>query len=197
VGDAVHVMFNAPLDQPDHASRAVRCALAVDAFARRFAALEQARGMAFGGTRIGVNTGRAVVGNCGGQRRLDYTAQGDAINTAARIEGANKHLGTHVLVAAATAAACPEVAVRPAGRLLLAGKSAPIEVVEPLGADPAGRAPPDLYARAYAALEAGAPDAASAFAEAAAAYPDDPLVALHARRSAAGASDTLVVLGEK
>jgi adenylate cyclase len=48
---------------------------------------------------------------------------GDAINTAARIEGANKHLGTSILVAAATAAACPELAFRPAGRLLLAGRA--------------------------------------------------------------------------
>ena len=105
VGDAVHVMFNAPLDQLDHAARAVRCGLAIDAFAQRFAA-DPARlaaaGRVFGVTRIGINTGRAVVGNFGGRRRFDYTAHGDAINTAARLEAANKMLGTRICVARAT-----------------------------------------------------------------------------------------------
>ncbi|HEX8417574.1 MAG TPA: adenylate/guanylate cyclase domain-containing protein, partial [Methylobacterium sp.] len=66
VGDAVHVMFNAPLDQPDHAARAVACALAMDAFATRFGEARRAEGVPFGATRIGVNTGPAVVGTFGG-----------------------------------------------------------------------------------------------------------------------------------
>jgi adenylate cyclase len=109
VGDAVHAIFNAPIDQPDHAVRAVTCALALDAFGRQFAAAKRREGMPFGQTRIGVNSGPAVVGNFGGSRRFDYTAHGDAINTAARLESVNKHLGTSICVAGATARQCPDL----------------------------------------------------------------------------------------
>ena len=63
VGDALHVMFNAPLEQPDHAQRAVDCALALDEFCQGFAARQRNAGIDFGITRIGVNTGVTVVGN--------------------------------------------------------------------------------------------------------------------------------------
>ena len=144
VGDALHVMFNAPLDQPDHAARAVRCALALDAFARGFAEARHGEGIALGVTRIGVNTGPAVVGNFGGRRRFDYTAHGDAINTAARLEAANKALGTRVLVARATAErAAAEVAgkvcFRPVGALHLKGKTGGTEAFE---ASAVGAGPP-------------------------------------------------------
>ena len=131
VGDAVHAMFNAPLDQPDHATRAVHCALAIDAFAQDYAQAQQARGVAFGATRIGVNTGPAVVGNFGGRRRFDYTAHGDAINTAARLEAANKTLGTRICVAAATAERASSVAFLPVGALMLKGKTRAVDVFAP------------------------------------------------------------------
>lgn len=139
VGDALHVMFNAPLDQPDHAARAVRCALALDAFARGFAETRRREGVALGATRIGVNTGRAIVGNFGGRRRFDYTAHGDAINTAARLEAANKTLGTRVLVSRATvdraaAGVTGAVCFRPVGTVRLRGKADDTEVFEPLAA---------------------------------------------------------------
>jgi adenylate cyclase len=86
-------MFCAPLDQPDHAERGVRCAPAIDAFALRYVVEQQARGLEFGVTRIGVNTGNAVVGNFGGGRRFDYTADGDAINIAARLDAATRPWG--------------------------------------------------------------------------------------------------------
>ncbi|MBV8615835.1 MAG: adenylate/guanylate cyclase domain-containing protein [Acetobacteraceae bacterium] len=86
-----------------------------------------------------VNTGEAVVGNFGGARRFDYTAHGDAINTAARLEAANKALGTRILVARATAdRATSETAealwFRPAGVLRLRGKAEDTEVLEPMAA---------------------------------------------------------------
>ena len=62
VGDALHAMFNAPLDQPDHSARAVDCALAIHRFATGFAMLCRAQGIPFGETRIGVTSGGAVVG---------------------------------------------------------------------------------------------------------------------------------------
>ena len=87
LGDAVYAMFGAPVEQEDHASRAVGCALQIDAFARRFEAEQKAEGIPLGITRIGVNTGSAIIGNFGGALFFDYTAHGDAINVAARLAG--------------------------------------------------------------------------------------------------------------
>jgi len=133
VGDAVVAMFNAPLDQPDHPERAVRCALAIDAFAEAFRVQQQAAGLPFGRTRVGVNTGPAVVGNFGGNRRFDYTAHGDAINTAARLESANKDLGTRICVSASAAERCPGIRFQARGTLQLRGKQQHTDVFEPLG----------------------------------------------------------------
>jgi adenylate cyclase len=132
VGDAVHVMFNAPLTQPDHARRAIGAALEMRQFADDFAARQKSGNVDFGSTRIGINTGRAIVGNFGGAARFDYTAHGDAINTAARLETANKLFGTCILMSKATREAAPDVAARPLGVLTLRGKTAATEVFEPL-----------------------------------------------------------------
>ena len=104
-------------------------------FARGFAEARRREGVTLGVTRIGVNTGPAVVGNFGGRRRFDYTAHGDAINTAARLEAANKALGTRVLVARATAERAAaevagEVCFRPVGALHLKGKTGGTEAFE-------------------------------------------------------------------
>lgn len=188
VGDAVHVMFNAPLDQPDHAARAVACALAMDAFATAFSADRQREGVPFGKTRIGINTGPAVVGNFGGARRFDYTAHGDAINTAARLEAANKALGTRICVAASTVALCPDLGFRPIGTLMLRGKALGVPVFEP---EPraSGEGPATFAARylaAFAGLAEGEEAGAQAMLALHAERPDDAILALHARRIAAG-----------
>ena len=104
VGDALHVLFGAPGEQPDHAARAVDCALALDEYAQSFRERWQQKGIALGVTRIGVHAGPAIVGNFGGGRFFDYTAYGDTINVAARLEAANKQLGTRICVSATLAA---------------------------------------------------------------------------------------------
>lgn len=186
VGDAVHVMFNAPLDQPDHAERAVACALALDAFAQAFKARRRAEGVPFGSTRIGVNTGRAVVGNFGGTRRFDYTAHGDAINTAARLESANRALGTRICVSRATYERVSGQAFRPVGTLMLKGKSIGVDVFEPvLRTSPALTAYLDAFGRLIAGDAAAAQDLLRLHAD----DPDDPILALHARRIRAGERD--------
>jgi adenylate cyclase len=98
VGDAIHVLFGAPGEQPDHAARTVACALALDGFAQGFRECWRQKGIALGVTRIGAHAGPAIVGNFGGGRFFDYTAYGDTINTAARLETANKQLGTRTPV---------------------------------------------------------------------------------------------------
>ena len=196
VGDAVHAFFNAPLDQPDHAARAVACALEIDRFARDFHDAKAREGQAFGETRIGVNSGPAIVGNFGGSRRFDFTAHGDSINTAARLEAANKLLGTRICVAESTARRCPDLAFRPIGTLTLKGKEEPVKTFEPLRPAPAAQTAADDYGRAYALLEAEDPAALDRFAELAARFPGDPLVALHARRLGEGRSGSVISMAE-
>ena len=103
IGDAIHVLFGAPGEQPDAATRAIACALALDARAEDYRREWNARGVALGVTRIGVHAGPAIVGNFGGGRLFDYTAYGDTINAAARLEAVNKQLGTRICVSAAAA----------------------------------------------------------------------------------------------
>lgn len=189
VGDALHAMFGAPVDQPDHAERAVVCALAIHRFTTGFAAARRAEGMPFGRTRIGVATGGAVVGNFGSRHHFDYTAYSDAVNLTARLENANKALGTPLCVSAATAKACPDRQFRPIGRLLLRGVGAPVEAVIP---DELCPAPAEAYAAAFAALRRGEAGAAVLFAVLTADHPEDPLARLHTRRLSEGAKDDLI-----
>jgi adenylate cyclase len=108
IGDALMVLFGAPQTQHDHAQRAVRAALEI---VRRVHALGdrwKVHGAEAFRIGIGVHTGEAVVGMIGSPKRLDYTAIGDTVNTAARIESANKELQSELLVSQATFAALPE-----------------------------------------------------------------------------------------
>ncbi|HYC57521.1 MAG TPA: adenylate/guanylate cyclase domain-containing protein [Candidatus Binatia bacterium] len=198
VGDAVAIMFSAPVTQPDHAQRAVECALAMDAFASKYAQRCQAQGIKFGHTRIGVNTGEVVVGNFGGSTHFDYRPLGDPINTCARLETANGQLGTRICISAATVAQCKkEVALRPVGSLLLKGKTRGVEVFEPLHAEANGAAPADAYKQAFDLLESGGDGALHAFRTLAEQHPDDGLVTFHLRRLERGEHGTLIVFTEK
>jgi adenylate cyclase len=110
---------------------------------------EVAAGKKLGRTRVGLHFGKAIVGNFGGEGRIQYTALGDSMNVAARLEGANKQLKTAVLVSREAAERYDLAQFRPMGRVQVRGREAPIEVYEPLGvggavADPAFAA---LYAR--------------------------------------------------
>jgi len=126
VGDSIVALFNAPLEQSDHATRAVDCVRALDraaeAFRREHAGL--------GRTRIGAAMGRAVVGNFGARQRFHYTAMGDVVNVAARLEAANKPLGTRALVTEILfeAAGSPEGFGSPQP-VELAGKTHPVRAL--------------------------------------------------------------------
>jgi adenylate cyclase len=132
IGDALHILFGAPGDQPDHSTRAVSCALALDDYAESFRSHWSQKGVAVGGTRIGVHAGPAIVGNFGGGRFFEYTAHGDTINTAARLEAANKHFGTRICVSATLAARVPDFRGRLIGDLVLKGRTETIRAFEPL-----------------------------------------------------------------
>ncbi len=197
IGDAVFALFGAPRDMPDHAARAAACALELDRFAQTFLAGELAAGRPFGMTRIGVHSGPASVGNFGSEARFEYTALGDAVNTAARLEGLNKYFGTRVAMSGATAARCPDIARRPIGRIVLKGKTEPIEVFQPLSAEEAGSSLMRRYAEAYAMMAAGDPVAPALFAALAQSHPQDGPTALHHARLSKGEADDMVVMSDK
>ncbi|MDO9416386.1 CHASE2 domain-containing protein [Pararhizobium sp.] len=98
VGDAVHALFNAPEDLADHVNKAIDCAEAINRLAEEIEKRPLFAGNAFGRTRIGIETGTAVLGEVGAGGKLDYTAHGDAINLAARLQDANKFLGTTICI---------------------------------------------------------------------------------------------------
>ncbi|MGB0747586.1 MAG: CHASE2 domain-containing protein [Magnetospiraceae bacterium] len=197
IGDALCLFFGAPLDQPDHAQRAVACALEMDAFATQFVIRQKAAGLPFGKTRIGVNTGRAVVGNFGGEAFFDYTAQGDTINTAARLEGANKYFGTNLCVSITTAEQCNGTLFRPICAVVVMGKATGIQVFEPVAPGSDKALGLKAYRNAYTLLERGDSRAAAAFDDILQQHPEDPLARFHAARLRDGASGTSVKMEGK
>jgi adenylate cyclase len=98
IGDAVMVFWNAPNPQPDHIERACRAVLAGRMACEKLNAQFEAEGLKPFFTRFGIHVGEAVVGNLGSTERMNYTALGNTVNLAARLEGLNKEFGTAILV---------------------------------------------------------------------------------------------------
>ena len=180
-------MFNAPGDQPDYATRAIACAHDLDDWAEAFRERWKSEEVNFGVTRIGVHAGPAMVGNFGGNRFFDYTAYGDTINTAARLEAANKFLGTRICVSAAVADRPRNFRGRPVGDLVLRGRSEPLRAYEPLRPGRSSGPATKQYSEAFAKLEAGDAAAMPAFAALVGLHADDPLAGFHLRRLLNGA----------
>jgi adenylate cyclase len=141
----------------------------------------------FGSTRIGVHAGPALVGNFGGNRFFDYTAYGDTINIAARLEAANKHLGTRICVSSSIAEAAENFQGRPVGELVLRGRSEPLRAFEPLPSAQFEAPATARYSEAFAKMEAGDAGAMPAFAALVGMHADDPLAGFHLRRLLNGA----------
>jgi adenylate cyclase len=134
IGDAVMAFWNAPVDVPDHADRAMRTAILMqrrmDALNARWAATNPDHEPLE--VRIGVHTGEVVVGNVGGEDRFDYSAIGDAVNLAARLEPANKTYDTLNMVSEATLTAGSPGAyrVRELDFIAVKGKDEAVKVYE-------------------------------------------------------------------
>jgi class 3 adenylate cyclase len=197
IGDAVFAIFNAPIDLPDHASKAVRCMLEMDDFGEGYRRQHQAAGVPLGVTRIGVHTGVAVIGNFGSHARFTYTASGDAVNTAARLEGINKYLGTRLCVSSVTQEMCTGIPFRPVASAVLKGKTEPLDLWEPLHDAVFSAEFLQSYQAAYDGLRLGRPGAAGLFAELLQAWPGDPCVKLHAARIRQGQTGVDMVMTEK
>jgi class 3 adenylate cyclase/CHASE2 domain-containing sensor protein len=196
IGDAIMAIFNAPLDQPDHAAAAVRSALELDAYAERYRKECNARGIPIGVTRIGVHAGPAVVGNFGSSQRMDFTALGDTVNTAARTEGINKYFGTRICCTQSVVDQAPNQAFRTIGHFALKGKAEYTTLYTPLPAEHDEDAE-EAYREAFALLEQHDEAARPRFAELHQEYPDDPLISYHHQRLKDGEVSARIKMGAK
>jgi class 3 adenylate cyclase/CHASE2 domain-containing sensor protein len=185
VGDSIVAVFGAPLDAPDHACKAVRAALLCRARLEELNRSDAFRGRQIS-HRIGLNSGAALVGNIGSRRRFNYTAMGDAVNLASRLEGANKYFNTAILVSEMTVArTAAAFAWREIDAIRVKGRAQPVKVFEPLADE--GRQTAEQAARsaAYAAGLAAwrSRDFGSAVACFARVAASDPPAALFERRA--------------
>lgn len=175
VGDAVVAFWGAPLSRPDDGERAVKAAIALWEAGQAFRSTQMGDHPPLGRTRVGLHRGPAIVGNFGGEGRISYTALGDVMNTASRLESANKQLETRMLVSREALPASLESEFRVMGRIRLRGRATPVEVFE-LCAD----FPPEARDRlngAYARFDGGDRSALEEIRALAAEYPADQALA--------------------
>lgn len=134
LGDSIFAMWNAPAPDPNHAENACRGALAMKERLDIFNEKQRSGGRPEFRTRFGIHTGPAVVGSVGANDRLQYTAMGDSINVASRLEGMNKSYSTWILASSAVVAQCRDkILFRPLGQAQAKGRSTALELFEVIG----------------------------------------------------------------
>jgi adenylate cyclase len=130
VGDAVVAFWGAPIARPDDGERAASAGYAIWQAGEAFRNGAEEGLPPIGRTRVGLHFGEAVVGNFGGKTRIQYTALGDSMNTAARLEAANKELGTRILASREFVERSELDWWRAMGRVVLRGRKKPVDVFE-------------------------------------------------------------------
>ncbi|WP_379553601.1 CHASE2 domain-containing protein [Qipengyuania sp. DGS5-3] len=174
VGDAVVAFWGAPIAKDDDGERAARAGYAVwqagEAFRAEVAAMDPDLPKV-GKTRVGLHFGEAVVGNFGGETRIQYTALGDSMNTAARLEAANKALDSSVMASREFAERSGIKWWRAMGRVRLRGRAQPVDLMEPAPDFPSEAAAKLIEASAVA--ERYPSTAVNLVEEVAGRYPDD------------------------
>jgi adenylate cyclase len=188
-GDAIVAFWNAPLDQPDHAGRAVTAAVrSLERLERINPELASLAGRPLA-MRIGIHTGPVVVENLGSKERFDYSVIGDAANLASRLEGLGKVFRSPLIVSEDTWRAAGDTAFgREIGRVRVVGRSAPCRIVQPAGLTgeppvyPWWRDGDPAFVSGLEAFYAGDVDGAATFF---AGLPADPVAAAYRDRCAA------------
>ena len=197
IGDGSMSFFGAPEAFEDDPDRAVACAFDLDKFSEAFGKKWRARGVSAGATRIGVHTGQAIVGNFGGKDRFDYTALGDVVNAASRLEGANKEFGTRILVSDETRRMTKNASYRPVGDIVLVGKDEPIVSFAPLEQNEIGSKRIQTYNKIFELIREESPKALDAFKSYVSSYPDDILGKYHLARLERGEIGTRIIMSSK
>ncbi|HUK61550.1 MAG TPA: adenylate/guanylate cyclase domain-containing protein [Stellaceae bacterium] len=192
IGDAVMAVFNAPADQSDHAERGVKCALAIQRCTEAFRAEMNAsfakeypdEDIQLGVTRVGVHTGTAVVGNFGSHDKMQYTALGDTVNTASRLEGVNKYFGTHICVSETTRLCVSDIPFRPIHVIVPKGREEALGIFEPLDEERAHSDYVMRYVEAYELAEHRDPRAVKLFEQLKGEAPEEDqlLLGIHVER---------------
>lgn len=180
MGDAVMAMWGAPVNDPQQAIHAARAACEMQQDIARLREELKAEGLPEIAMRIGIHSCTAVVGNLGAADRFEYTAIGDGVNLASRLEGVNKLYGTGILMSGETASRLEGgVKVRPVDRVIVKGKTEPVEIFTPCEDD----AVVELTTHAMAAYRARRWDEAEAlWHEVARKLPGDGVAHLYLER---------------
>jgi adenylate cyclase len=186
IGDAIMAVFGAPVADPRHARLACRAALDMAAALQGLEGEWRRAGLAVLdlGIGIGINTGPAIAGNMGSEKRFNYTVTGDAVNVASRIEALNKTYGTSILVSESTYEQAQDELprAREIDRVRVRGRAQLVKLYEVI---PEGRYASldwlDEFAGAYALLREGAYARAAERFDALHARVADPVSAYHAR----------------
>jgi adenylate cyclase len=180
IGDAVMAFWGAPIADPDQSLRALQAATQMQAATARLAAELTAGGGPGLRMRVGLHRGECIVGNLGGHNRFEYTAIGDAVNLASRLEGVNNVYGTGILASGAVEAAVRgRMCLRPVDAVRVKGRSQPVELFTPCE----DATLIERTAEALAAYRAGRSGEADAKWRAIAAeWPDDPVAKLFLAR---------------
>ncbi len=154
IGDAIMAVFGAPFTSPQDADNALAMALAMQRAVHAFNARSQASARPPIEIRIGISSGQIVAGNIGSDRRMDYTVIGDEVNLAARLESANKQLGTGLLISGTTANLLQNrYHMRELDYLRVKGRQMPVPIFEVFGH--ANEPLPDLRARTLSRFAKG------------------------------------------
>jgi adenylate cyclase/guanylate cyclase len=165
IGDAVMALWGAPAADPQHAVNGIRAAMAAVARIRRERKAAAARAEIGFSVKVGLNSGPAIVGNVGTDKRYSYTAAGDTVNVASRLEGVSEFYGCEIVVGPRTAElARAEFLMRELGAIQVKGRDAPLTVFEPVAQH--GNASPHQVAHVQRYAEALAHFRAMRFADA-------------------------------
>jgi len=133
IGDAIMAFWNAPVEDKDHPRNAVLAALEMQRECGTLNEKFTARGWPTLKIGIGVNSGNVRVGDMGSKQRRAYTAMGDAVNVASRLEGRTKYYGVGILVGEATRTLVKDVVFKEIDRIKVKGKDEAITIYEPIG----------------------------------------------------------------
>jgi len=198
IGDAVVAFWGAPISRPDDAERAAKAGYAIwkagEDFRAEVAAMDPGLPK-IGKTRVGLHVGEAVVGNFGGENRIQYTALGDSMNTAARLESGNKAFKTSIMASAEFARRSGLDFWRPMGSVVLSGRASALELAEPAPDFP--ETDRKALTAAVALLAKDREAAIESLEQIAARYPDDEALQALLERSRQLNEEGAYVMGSK